>query len=116
MEKGFGVFYAGYTISLTEKGRTFVVQMINSDSNAVYVRTAEPILLKITGVTPATQGAGAPTSTVTFDWQYKLTPFGEAQVWVIPIRDPGAGSKARKGTATFILFDDGWRIKQAYLE
>lgn len=102
------IWHAKYEVSITDKGNEFLAKPVAAGAKAAYVRTSEATLMSITGVTPSSTGSGPAASIATFDWQEVRTAFGEALK--VPL-----DSKTKKGSATFVLFDDGWRLERVSL-
>lgn len=93
---------------LSEKGRGASKEWRHDPNqpNIYHVPVAVPQIEEVTGITKESDVLRQ----VRFSWRIQLTPIGEA---ALPqaTRDKYRIEEVQDGTATFRLFDDGWRIE-----
>ena len=101
---------SGYPVfEFTEKAGTYFRPLsptyagINPKNKNVLLSTITKV--EVTGLTTPTEESGQKVMKADFTMYYDLTPFGEADSSV---------SKEQKSRATFIMYDDGWRVDRLF--
>lgn len=92
-----------YDFSFTEQAKPFLLE---ENENGATVKLADLVIADIIGVTdPSDPSYGPVSSTVYFEYKPQPTPFGEV------LLNSQTLESIKDGTATFILYDTGWRLK-----
>ena len=106
MTKGCPYDRADLVVDLTPEGRRF---HRSSDEKYDFIALATLSPKKVTGITAPTTHAGKITCTVHFEYMFYPTPFGKAYDLAV---GKNYSSGRADGVATFVLYDDGWRLEK----
>ncbi|MCI0556885.1 MAG: hypothetical protein MN733_00180 [Nitrososphaera sp.] len=88
-----------FAVTTTELGARYV------DSKTGQVKLADRHLIEVTGVTKPSDMLGQIVSNVQFTYKLVTTPFGKIYLAAT------GNDKTLTGSATFALYDDGWRLE-----
>ena len=90
----------------TEKSAAYLLPSITANFNpkSKDILLATPASVEVTGLTTSAENAGQKTIVADFTIKCDLSPFGESSQAV------KNGLTGYKNQATFILYDDGWRV------
>ncbi len=98
---GFGNLMDIIVIQMTGKGMKYALALM--DRHAV-VELSQIEFLKVTGIQFKESSRGK-TAVVHYQWRYsEMTPFGDILI--------DKHISVNSDSATFVLFDDGWRLAQ----
>lgn len=90
------------SFSINDKAKIYAIPY-KFDNNFIEIITGTVSYVEVTGISKPSDMFGQKICTATYIVHYQLTPFGE-------ILAKDEINLSEQGNATFVLYDDGWRI------